>query len=168
MAEQILITGGHGAGKTAMALKLASGYSRKTYIATSEPIDDEMRLKIERHRAERDETCKTIEEPLELVRALDGVSDTDVVVVDCLTVWLNNLFHYGKDVLKYVQQLYGAIERATVNVIFITNESSLTLVPADRLSREYMRLLAGLNKGVAERVGEVCMMVSGVPMWIKK
>ncbi len=164
----ILVTGGHGSGKTAMALKLAEAYSQKLYIATAEPIDDEMRRKIAAHRAERDESYTTREVPLQLPEALREPTGADLVIVDCLTVWLGNLLHYESDAERYMEELCAALPIQGADIILITNESGLALIPSDPLSRKYLRLLAGMNKRLAALADSVYMMVSGIPMKIKE
>ncbi|MDR0454589.1 MAG: bifunctional adenosylcobinamide kinase/adenosylcobinamide-phosphate guanylyltransferase [Deferribacteraceae bacterium] len=163
-----LITGGHGSGKTAMALKLAAGYSDKLYIATAEPIDSEMCQKIALHKAERGDSYTTLEVSLQLPETLNNLTASGVIVVDCLTVWLGNLLHHEKDAVKYTVDLCTALPLRCADIILITNESGLALIPPDPLSRKYLKLLTEMNKRLAEIAGEVCMMVSGAPLWLKR
>jgi adenosylcobinamide kinase/adenosylcobinamide-phosphate guanylyltransferase len=95
--EVILITGGARSGKSLHALALASRCSRRALIATAEPFDEEMRQRISRHRADRGDAFFVVEEPVRLAEALGRVPEgTEVVVVDCLTVWLGNLLYRGE------------------------------------------------------------------------
>src|SRR5690554_4740856 len=91
-----LILGGARSGKTRRALELASTSTRKVYIATAEVHDEEMGARIARHAAERDSTWTTIEAPLDLAEALADQQGAEILVVDCLTMWLSNLMHAGR------------------------------------------------------------------------
>jgi adenosylcobinamide kinase/adenosylcobinamide-phosphate guanylyltransferase len=89
-----LITGGARSGKSRYALELAAPWRRRVYVAAAEPLDEEMRRRIEHHRGERGPGWTTIEEPVDLAGAIGRLApETEVVVVDCLTVWLGNLIH---------------------------------------------------------------------------
>jgi len=161
-----MITGGAGAGKTTRALALANAFSKKIYIATAESTDDEMQAKIAAHKAERDETYSTIEEPLELADAL-AKADADVVIIDCITFWVNNLIYYKKDEAVYFQNLSDALMKSEKPVILVTNEVGLSIVPWDAETRKYAKLLAMVNKQLAQLADSVTMMVSGLPLSLK-
>jgi adenosylcobinamide kinase/adenosylcobinamide-phosphate guanylyltransferase len=161
-----MITGGAGAGKTAHALKLADQYTSKTYIATAVCTDDEMRAKIDAHIAERDESYATIEEPVELADAL-GRGDGDVVIIDCITFWVNNLIYYEKDAQEYFDRLIDALQSIDKPVILVTNEVGLGIIPWDEQTRKYAKLLAKINKQIAHIADSVTLMVSGIPVKVK-
>src|ERR1700680_2286409 len=93
-----LLLGGARSGKSAMAERLAveSG-DPVTFIATGEPLDDEMAARIARHRDDRPAVWRTIEAPLDLLSAVTSTSPGDFLVVDCLTLWVSNLLEQGKD-----------------------------------------------------------------------
>jgi adenosylcobinamide kinase/adenosylcobinamide-phosphate guanylyltransferase len=97
MKRITLVTGGSRSGKSKHALELAASYNNKAFIATAEATDDEMRARIERHRRERDPSFHTWEEPVDLEMALKSLpEETEVAVLDCITVWLGNLFYREK------------------------------------------------------------------------
>lgn len=163
-----LITGGAGTGKTSYALKLAEMYSKKAYIATAEVTDSEMGLKIEKHRQERDETHTTYEEPLELDEALtEAAEENDIIVLDCLTFWINNLLYYKKPAAEYTERFLTALRNCGKPVIIITNEVSTGVVPAEKLTREYVRLTAAANRQTADEADRVILMVAGQPLYVK-
>src|SRR5271168_1129700 len=92
MGTITLITGGARSGKSAHALKLALPYQRKFFVATGQRLDDEMTARIEFHRTTRPPDFQTVEEPMQLVAALEKLGKgADLVVVDCLTLWISNL-----------------------------------------------------------------------------
>jgi adenosylcobinamide kinase/adenosylcobinamide-phosphate guanylyltransferase len=92
----VLVGGGVRSGKSAFALSRARALGeRRLFVATAEAFDDEMRERAARHREERGAEFRTLEEPRALVEALSVVDDVDVVVIDCLTLWLTNLLLGG-------------------------------------------------------------------------
>lgn len=161
-----MITGGAGAGKTSYALKLAENYPRKAYIATAESTDSEMQAKIDAHKAERDETYKTVEEPLELSGTLD-TDDVDVIIIDCVTFWVNNLIYYKKDEDEYFDNLISTLKDVDKPVVIVTNEVGLGIIPWESETRRYAKLLARINRKIAGISDGVIMMVSGIPMRVK-
>jgi len=163
-----LITGGAGTGKTSYALKLAEQYEKKAYIATAESTDGEMGLKIEKHRQERDETYTTYEEPLELDEAIhEAAEENDIIILDCLTFWINNLLYYKKHADEYTDRLINALSGTKKPVVIVTNEVSLGLVPAEKLAREYVNLTAAANRKIADAAEKVILMVAGQPLYVK-
>ena len=162
------ITGGAGSGKTNLALKLASNYNLKTYIATAEHTDKEMSEKIKLHQEERDSSYNTIEEPVHLSKAINMASNlTDIIVIDCITFWTNNLIYYKKNITEYFDEFLLTISNCNKPVIIVSNEVSFSLIPADKLSRDYVKQLTYINKNIAKIADKVILMVSGIPMIIK-
>lgn len=161
-----MITGGAGAGKTAHALTLASLHSQKVYVATAVSTDVEMEAKITAHKAERDETYTTAEEPLDLALALAEAS-ADVVIIDCITFWVNNLIYYKKDPDKYFEQLITELKRQEKPVILVTNEVGLGIIPWDKETRLYAKLLSKINRQLADLADSVILMISGIPVSVK-
>lgn len=163
----LLVTGGSRSGKSRVALERALLYDRRVFIATAEAFDEEMRARIERHRAERGETFRTVEEPRCLAEALLAVQDADVILVDCLTVWLGNLMHYG-GVEEEIPRFLDALRKVTTDVIIVTNEVGMGIIPHEAMTREYRDRAGFLNQDVAALADEVVLTVSGIPMTIKK
>ncbi|HNX68952.1 MAG TPA: bifunctional adenosylcobinamide kinase/adenosylcobinamide-phosphate guanylyltransferase [Candidatus Omnitrophota bacterium] len=170
----ILITGGVRSGKSRYALQLASGQTgRRTFIATAEALDDEMRERIRRHREERDGSFRTIEELFDLAGAVGRAgTDSEVIVIDCLTLWVSNLISHRRSSPEEIENsfaaLLGVLKRTGKNVIAVTNEVGMGIIPVNPLAREYGDLLGGLNRRVAEIADQVILMVCGLPQQIKK
>lgn len=173
------ITGGARSGKSRYALDLAaSRYSRRAFVATAEPIDDEMRKRIRQHREERGEHYTNLEEPIELAAALRRLpSDTEVAVVDCLTIWLNNLIYrqgagsisgdLDLSELAEVGALLGTLDSPPCELVLVSNEIGLGVIPANPLARSFVDLLGRLNQEVAARADHVVLLVSGIPLAVK-
>ena len=161
----ILILGGVKSGKSSFALRKALEHPEpRAFVATAEPIDEEMQARIERHRRERGDLFETFEEPLELPALLKRLSRYNVVVVDCLTTWLGNLYHHGMDVERYSDELISSLNG---NEVIVSNEVGLGVIGADPLTRSYVESLGRLNARLAQVADEVYMMIAGIEMRIK-
>jgi adenosylcobinamide kinase/adenosylcobinamide-phosphate guanylyltransferase len=165
------VTGGSRSGKTSYALERARRFSCRIYLATAEAIDDEMRLRISRHRQERGEGFQTIEEPLDLAGALHRIPDeTEVVLIDCLTVWLGNLMHRkGVQSEPYTEEreLLRLLKSPPCNIIIVTNELGSGIVPADAMTRSFRDHTGWLNQDIARIADEVVLVVCGLPLVLK-
>lgn len=170
MEKKILITGGVKSGKSSYALRLAREIDKeeKLFIATARPIDAEMRDKIENHKRERGSNFKTIEAPIRLGDALSEFNSS-TVIIDCLTLWLSNLFYEVKKEEKprEIESFIGALKEFRGNAIIVTNEVGWGIIPGDEISRKYQSDLGSLNQKVAEVCDEVYVMISGIPLRIK-
>ena len=163
----ILITGGSRSGKSRMALERSRGFAKKVFVATAEALDEEMRVRIEKHRRERGPEFITVEEPLHLARAIRANRAADVLVIDCLTFWLNNLFHHLRDGENEIRDFLKALDERPTTLILVTNEIGMGVVPADPPSRRFVDRQGWLNQEVAHRADEVILMVSGIPQIVK-
>lgn len=163
----ILIGGGARSGKSRYALEKALAIEgTKAFLATGHPSDDEMTARITLHRAERGEEFTTIEEPIELARALQA--NFDAIVVDCLTLWLSNIMFANKDCEAEIGALLSAAQSATGTVIFVTNEVGCGIIPTDHaLSREFRDRTGILNQRVAAIADEVYWMIFGQALKVK-
>ncbi len=172
MARITLITGGMKSGKSAKALDIASKYPKKLFIATAEPLDEELEERIERHRKERDNSYTTVEEPVRIAPVLKEAKDrymADVVVLDCLTLWLGNIFHKeGDGVDTHIKDFLDALRASPCHTVIVTNELGMGVVPVSKDTRRFVDTCGRLNSSVAALSTEVILMVSGVPMFIKR
>jgi adenosylcobinamide kinase/adenosylcobinamide-phosphate guanylyltransferase len=165
-----LVTGGARSGKSRYALARAQRYEKKAFIATAEVTDEEMRSRIEKHRAERGDSFATIEVPLALAGALLRIpADCGVAVVDCLTVWLGNLMHrHGTtESLAEVDAFLAALGECACDLIIVTNELGMGVVPDNAMAREFRDSAGRLNQRMAAVADEVVLLVSGVPLVVK-
>ena len=165
-----VLTGGARSGKSALAARLGAVWSGGvTFIATAEALDDEMRERIDRHRAARNAAWATIEEPVAIETAVTDAPAGDLVIVDCLTLWVSNLFMRGCDAATIEDRALGAAfligDRADPTVV-VTNEVGSGIVPADPSTRAYRDTLGTVNKIFATSARRVFLVVAGraVPM----
>lgn len=163
------ILGGARSGKSTRALELAETVARDlVFIATAEALDDEMAARIASHQAERNENWETIDAPLDLAAAIEGRARADcVVVVDCLTLWLSNLMHHGRDVESEIAALAAALKAAKGDLILVSNEVGLGLVPETPLGRDFRDLQGRLNQHVAAACDVVEFVAAGLPIRLK-
>jgi 5,6-dimethylbenzimidazole synthase len=169
--KTILLTGGSRSGKSRYALKLSNEYNKKLFIATAEPLDDEMQERIKRHQAERGEGWITVEEPLGLTRALKKEQGRfEVLVLDCITLWLNNLIMNGagrEEILAKLNQFLEECKNSEGTIIVITNELGSGIIPMDASVRAFRDVAGEANQILASEFDEVINMVSGIPVVIK-
>ena len=170
MGKKILITGGVKSGKSRFALKIAREIEKeeKIFIATARPIDEEMEDKIEKHKKERGNYFQTVEEPIHLGDTLKKINQS-TVVIDCLTLWLSNLFFEVRESEKLfeIESFIQALKEFGGNIIIVTNEVGWGIIPESETSRNYQAELGRLNQEVAEICDEVYVLISGIPSKIK-
>lgn len=186
MSQAILITGGVRSGKSRHALELAQkSSSRKAFIATAEALDPDMSQRIQAHRIERGEDFLTIEEPIYLSKAIASLNDkADFIIIDCLTLWMSNLMHYsptnsakhshqglGEEGPEFKEKeiagLIEIIKSRSSDLIFVTNETGLGVMPDNPLARQFADELGKLNQRLAAVCDEVIFMISGIPQKVK-
>ena len=170
MTRHVLVLGGARSGKTAFAEQLAirSG-SRPAYLATAEALDGEMRDRVESHKSGRAERFTTIEEPLALTDALLKASaNHDVILVDCLTLWITNMLVANEDVAKAVSELGAAlVQMKAAKVILVSNEVGMGIVPDNAMARTFRDLTGAAHQRLAEICDDVYFVVAGLPMTLK-
>ena len=164
-----LILGGARSGKSALALKYAErDGNQRIFVATAEALDDEMAARIERHRAERDDSWEIVEEPLDLAGAIaQHGGEGRTLLVDCLTLWLSNVEQHGCDMEFETEALIAAIGDAAGHLILVSNEVGLGLVPETPLGRNFRDAQGRLNQRVADACDVVEFVAAGLPIRLK-
>lgn len=167
MSPVTLVLGGARSGKSRFAESLARGFEgRKTYIATAEAFDDEMRQRIARHRDDRaGDGWETVEAPLDpasSIRQAEGL-----VLMDCVTVWLGNLMHHERDLRAEVSGLGVALRDAEARIILVSNEVGLSIVPENAMARRFRDEQGFANQRLAELADEVFFVAAGLPLKLK-
>ena len=171
-----LILGGARSGKSRLAQRLAAPAARVSYVATAQAGDDpEMAARIEQHRAGRSPSWRTIEEPLALAGAVErATNEADTILVDCLTIWLSNLFwehrngtpQQVEDAVRTELQRIIASAR-TCHVILVSNELGCGTVPEPAVARAFRDTQGLLNQWAAEAADEVILTIAGLPLYLK-
>ena len=170
-ARVILVGGGVRSGKSAFALALARRLGqRRTFVATAQALDDEMRTRIATHAQERGSDFETVEAPLELSAALRGVTATDVVVVDCLTLWLSNLLLRGDtqgDIEAAVEELARVVDARRFHCVLVTNEVGMGVVPESALGRAFRDVTGRAHQRLSRVADEIYFAVLGTMLRIR-
>lgn len=170
-----LVIGGARSGKSRFAQSLCAERESVAYIATARVEDDEMRARVERHRNERPTHWLTIEEPLDLAKAMrQARTHAKIVLVDCLTVWLSNLM-WGRRAQSPEEQeaaVYAGVESlaaaaAGIEVVAVSNEVGFSLVPESPVGRQFRDLQGFLNQRAAAMADRVFLTVAGIAIPIK-
>jgi len=165
-----LILGGVRSGKSSYAEKQAKQLSENViYVATAEAFDEEMRARILRHKNDRPDHWQLIEAPLDLEQVLlrHNTSNT-TLLIDCLTLWLNNCLHYkAEEWQAYKQSLIYALSKTNANVILVSNEVGFSITPDNALARKFCDEQGWLNQDIAKISDKVTLTVAGMPLDIK-
>lgn len=166
-----LILGGARSGKSRLAEKLATDSRLPvTYIATSQPLDGEMNERVAQHRARRPAEWALVEEPLALARVLrDNAGSGQCLLVDCLTLWLTNLLMLDNPEQLNAERdaLLECVGVLPGEIIFVSNETGMGVVPLGELTRRYVDEAGWLHQALAERCQRVVLTVAGLPLTLK-
>lgn len=163
------VLGGARSGKSRFAERLAvdSGLSRH-YIATSQAWDDEMRERITLHRMQRGDGWHTHEVPLRLAESIASISDSqNVILVDCLTLWVTNLMMAEADIDAEAELLIASLRDFPGRIIFVSNEVGLGIVPENRMARQFRDHAGRLHQRLAEVADEVFFIAAGLSLKMK-
>ena len=165
----IFIIGGARSGKSSFALKEASTIpGKKAYIATAEALDSEMKVRIERHKKDRGNNWDTYEEPLKIAEIFREIKDKyNVIVIDCLTLWLSNLMHSNKDIKSEIKSFCSSLSTVHCPLFTVSNEVGMGIVPDNEMAREFRDMTGVLNQKIAEMADEVYAVTAGIPVKIK-
>jgi adenosylcobinamide kinase/adenosylcobinamide-phosphate guanylyltransferase len=167
----ILVIGGAASGKSQHALDLAGRRGQRAFLATAEPLDQEMRERIRRHQLDRGQEWTTREVPMDLAKWVDiEAVHFRAIVIDCLTIWLSNLLKAGSqasEIKRLTVNLIDACRRAPSRLIMVTNELGMSLVPMEATSRRFRDLAGWMNQQVAAAADEVYFVVSGMSIRLK-
>jgi adenosylcobinamide kinase/adenosylcobinamide-phosphate guanylyltransferase len=178
MADIVFVTGGCRSGKSTFARKLGEEKTGpRTFLATCPVLDDEMAKRIAAHRVERAQGgWDTVEEPVRLDAILSKPEGRRVILVECLSLWVNNLLYEASktkadlteiEVERQCRSFLTAASSYAYTLIIVSNEVGMGIVPDNALARQYRDLLGRANQVVAEAARKVIFMVSGIPLNIK-
>ncbi len=163
-----LVLGGAASGKSEFAEMLIKNSGRdRLYIATAQVWDDEMQAKIDRHLRMRGPDWQTIEAPMDLSGALAQARPEQVVLLDCITMWLSNQMLAETDLKAAEQALFDALQTCQAPIVAVSNELGLSVVPDNALARQFRELQGRLNQKLAAQSELVVTVTAGLPMVLK-
>jgi adenosylcobinamide kinase/adenosylcobinamide-phosphate guanylyltransferase len=171
---KILIIGGARSGKSEFALMKATEIQgMKAFIATAEVLDNEMKKRVETHKRHRGPGWRTFEEPLHVAAVLkDIIPYYDVIILDCLTLWLSNVMSTEQEPQEHINALTKALESFNVSthpvsLFMVSNEVGMGIVPDNELARQFRDLSGAMNKLIAQVSDEVYFVSAGIPLKLK-
>ncbi|WP_424945667.1 bifunctional adenosylcobinamide kinase/adenosylcobinamide-phosphate guanylyltransferase [Candidatus Spongiihabitans sp.] len=177
-----LIIGGARSGKSAHALSLAEARDADLhFVATAQPADDEMAARIERHQRQRGARWNLIEEPRYLSRITEHFGETDVLLVDCLTLWLSNWLcsdmpkqghdqgheQWHEKWHEEKQNFQHGLQQSAAHWLLVSNEVGMGVTPTNRLSRQFIDESGWLHQELAQIASRVTTMTHGIPHLLK-
>lgn len=164
-----LILGGARSGKSTYGEKIArqAADGRLIYLATAEASDGEMQDRIAAHRERRGSDWHTIEEPVALAPHIMAAGQGDVILIDCLTLWLTNILLGDGQFEKHTTALTGALTSTKAKTVLVSNEVGLGIVPDNALSRRFRDEAGILNQRIAATADHVVLMTAGLPLILK-
>ncbi len=174
MKRLTLFLGGARSGKSDLAQSLARqrGGDRVLFVASGQPLDDEMKGRIDHHREARPEVWRTIEAPRNIAAALRTVPSEKVVLLDCVTLWVSNVLL--ADEARAVENMTSELEDLLAwhragesDLIVVSNEVGMGLVPSTELGRDFRDLLGYVNQRLAAAADDVYLLVAGLPIELK-
>lgn len=170
MGNIILVVGGARSGKSSYALSMGRAKKKVAFVATCEPRDDEMRSRIAAHQKARPVHWKTFEAPTDVGSVLKRLKGFELVIVDCATLLVSNLFLSGASravIEKKVRSLMAAAKSKPFDTVIVSNEVGLGIVPEHRLGRDFRDIAGSVNQIMAQQADTVFFMMCGIPARIK-
>jgi adenosylcobinamide kinase/adenosylcobinamide-phosphate guanylyltransferase len=153
-----------GKSKNAEEYVLKSSKSKPFYLATTEFFDKEMKDKVKKHKADRGDSFKTLEEPLYLDKALQNLDS--IVLVECVSMWINNMLYHGfseEDMIKQIENL----SKQNLECVFVINDVSCSVVSENSLVRKFVDINGRISQILASKCEEVYNTVAGIKVRIK-
>ena len=164
---KILITGGIKSGKSTFAekktLEILSNF-KPIYLATAEIIDSEMINKVKNHKKRRKNKFVTIEEPIDILKQISN--GKEVVLIECMTMWLNNWLHYKKST-EEIPKIINQILSIPRDIVFVINDVGKGIIPNNKLSRLFVELSGIISSQIGNKSDEIWYCISGYPVKIK-
>ena len=168
--DTVFVLGGTASGKSAFAENLLADVSPRTYLASAQTRDVEMQARVQRHRQRRGEGWYTVEEPLQIVAALETELNAGRgVLLDCLTLWLSNLMENGADIDAHTRTLVECLANVPpgLRVVVVSNEVGMGIVPNNALARSFRDHAGRLNQAVAGACERSYFVVAGQPIILR-
>ncbi|KAB7613325.1 bifunctional adenosylcobinamide kinase/adenosylcobinamide-phosphate guanylyltransferase [Amylibacter sp. SFDW26] len=163
-----MVIGGAASGKSVYAenLVITSGHPR-SYIATAQALDNEMRDKVVKHKAQRGADWDTYEAPFKPWEALAGIDKANVTLLDCATFWLSNMLINDANLAEEKVHFLNGLKNANGSVVIVTNEVGQGVVPDNKLARQFRQAQGELNQDLAALCDLVVLITAGLPLSLK-
>lgn len=163
-----LVLGGASSGKSLFAENLIiSTPLPRTYIATSQAWDDEMQAKIDAHKVQRGPDWVTVEAPIALDHALKAVPRDNIVLIDCLTMWLTNLMLAEADIDAATDRVLKVLQARSSPTVIVSNEVGQGIIPDNKMARQFVAIQGRANQRFAAACQAVAFVTAGLPIMLK-
>ncbi len=163
-----LVLGGTASGKSVWAENYVLSFNKRpTYIATAQAYDDEMRGKVILHQKRRSNQWHTLEEPVALVELLATLDKSEIILIDCATMWLSNILLRDYEVTVACNDLCEYLPKINVRVVIVTNEVGHSVIPSTKLGRKFQNYQGLLNQKLASIADRVVLISAGLPVLLK-
>lgn len=167
-ANVTFILGGAASGKSAFAEQLCVTTQKdRIYWATAQIFDSEMREKVSRHLKQRGGGWATVEEPETAGPVLDRLAPGQICLMDCATMWLTSHLLAEHDLMAAQEELLSAVDRCRADLVIVSNETGLGIVPENKLARRFREAQGRLNIALAARADTVVQVTAGLPLVLK-
>lgn len=171
MKKIVFITGGARSGKSAFAVARAKkSKGGVIFLATGKPADSEMRARVRKHKRSRPRAWRTVEEDINIAAVISKLEKEQVVIIDCLTLWLSNLLLSGRgeeEILKKVKEFIAALKNTASSVIIVSNEVGGGVVPENKLARAFRDIVGIAHQRIVKVSDEAYFVVCGIPLPLK-
>ena len=168
LPKRAFVLGGARSGKSSFAERLVENYGKpKVYIATAQAFDDEMRDRISGHKIARADGWRLVEAPMNAAETLGQVGAGEVALLDCATMWLTNQLLAETDLEQAVADLANAIRNCHGEVVIVSNEVGLSIVPENALARRFRDEQGALNFNLAALSDLSVLVAAGLPLVLK-
>jgi len=166
MGCKALFIGGIKSGKSINAelYTLENSDKKPIYLATNEFFDDEMHKRVEKHKTQRQDNFVTIEEPLVLSRIINSFDST--VLIECVSMWINNMLYHGFDEDDMIEEIQKISELKS-GIVFVINDVSCSVVSENALTRKFVDINGRISQLLASKCDEVYNTVAGISIKIK-
>jgi len=171
MGKIIFVTGPVRSGKSNFAVKYAiENFKDVIFIATAKPVDNEMKIRIEKHKKNRPSDWLTIEEDINIDEVVKDLKERDLVI-DCITIWVSNMLlnNFSEEkIIKKVNKLIKSIRKNNLSAIIVSNEVGWGIVPENQLARVFRDIIGNAHQIISENSDYVYLLVSGIPLVLKR
>ena len=168
----IYVCGGASSGKSRFALTCFQGREDVSFIATAVVTDSDMERRIKAHKSQRPKGWSTVEEPIDLIRAVKNTKkESKGIIIDCLTFWVSNLIYHRsfdhQKILKRAEETAAFLCGSEKEIIVVTNELGMGIIPASKESRSFQKVCGEVNQVFAQKSVKAFFILSGMPIKIK-
>ena len=163
-----LVTGGLSSGKSLWAENFVNKANKqKVYVATAQPLDEELKQKIKLHQSRRGQDWQLLEEPFTNGEFFCQFGEEDLILLECLSTWLGNLLYRNFQLEEHLEKFLENLANSKANIVVVTVETGLGVIPKDATSRTFVKELGNLNQSIAKLSDLVVLVTAGIPLAIK-